>query len=283
MADAEFDPAVDPTTIPVNGVVGDGTEDQDAHITENKELKEKMKRLLEQIHILEKDLAAKEGRVEELLAEKNQAEETTEKDKKALEAISARAAQLETELFRLQHDYFSATSERDDLLGKLQTLEVALEEAERAKRERDSKIGILEQEAEERGEVFGRRIRELEEEMEVKVLEVRKAENDKAETEERLKQLDEKWEEFKLKNLEMEKTMVGWREDKLELEEKVVVLQRELEKEEGNNKKEKNLLNFAWATGRGGRTTTTTVVVASVATAAALFYLKYAKQGKGRD
>lgn len=296
MADAIFDPAVDPTAIQINGVVGDGTaEDQDASSAENEELKEKMKRLVEQIHKLEKDVAAKEGRVLELVTEKDQVVEAAEEDKRALEAISSRAFQLETELFRLQHDYFSATSEREDLLGELQRLKVTVEEAEGAKRERDSRIEVLEQEAKESGEIFGKRIRELEEQIKGKVLEVRKAENDKAEAEERLKQLDGKCEgleesvaEFKLKNLEMENAMVGWRKEKLELEEKVVVLQRELEKEEeGNHKKEKNLLDFGWAAGGGcdgGRTAAkTAAAVASVGAAAAIFYLKYAKQGKGRD
>ncbi|KAF9621360.1 hypothetical protein IFM89_020019 [Coptis chinensis] len=53
-----------------------------------------------------------------------------EQDKKALEAISTRASQLEIEVSRLQHDFISSASENEDLGKELKQIKVKFEEME---------------------------------------------------------------------------------------------------------------------------------------------------------
>ncbi|KAJ8646816.1 hypothetical protein MRB53_008564 [Persea americana] len=79
--------------------------------------------------------------------EKMQAEiDRSEDDRKALKAIAARASELETEVFRRQHDLQSSMSECEDNREELQKLTGECEALKQSNREKKSKIDDLEKE-----------------------------------------------------------------------------------------------------------------------------------------
>ncbi|XP_062105762.1 peroxisomal and mitochondrial division factor 2-like [Humulus lupulus] len=104
---------------------------------ENEETKEKIKKLTIEIEKGRSD----ESELKERLREMEKEIESFEEDKKALGAIAARAADLETEVSRLQHDLITAMSE-----GGAASAEV--EELKRVLREKEAKIGSIESEVE---------------------------------------------------------------------------------------------------------------------------------------
>lgn len=137
-------------------------------VKENEETKERIKKLTVEIEKLRSDEAELKEKVKDLEKEIQGSEE----DKRALGAIAARAAELETEVSRLQHDLITAMAEGDsatkevaELKGELgekgakieslendvESLKTAKAESEIRVRELERKIGVLEvKETEER-------------------------------------------------------------------------------------------------------------------------------------
>jgi tropomyosin-2 len=116
-------------------------------VRENAETKERIKKLTAEVEELKNDDAWKK----EKLGEMEKEIERSDEGKKALEAIAARAVELETEVSRLQHDLISAMSEVEE--GNKEVIELKREveslkneklESEKRVRELERKVGVLE-------------------------------------------------------------------------------------------------------------------------------------------
>ncbi|XP_061356060.1 peroxisomal and mitochondrial division factor 2-like [Gastrolobium bilobum] len=153
-------------------------------------------------------------------------------EKKAAEVIAARAAELETELARLQHDTISDMSAAEEARAEAAELRKALDE-------RESRVEVLER------EVKGLKQVNAESEMKVRDLERKIGVLEMKETEERSKRVrveeemrenfDEKEreiEEFKHKIEELENVVMGkkiesekWVIEKMNMEEKTRIME----------------------------------------------------------
>lgn len=114
---------------------------------ENTETKERIKKLTAEIEELKNDHAWKKEKLGEMENELERSDEA----KKALEAIAARAVELETEVSRLQHDLISAMSEGEEankevveLKREVESLKKEKLESEKRVRELERKLGVLE-------------------------------------------------------------------------------------------------------------------------------------------
>ncbi|KAJ7960681.1 peroxisomal and mitochondrial division factor 2-like [Quillaja saponaria] len=124
---------------------------------ENSEMEDKVKKLMVEIQGLKHD----EAEMKERLREMEEEVERSQDAKKASEVIAARAAELETELSRLQHDLISTRSEAEEsraevvelkrVLGekgtKVENLKREVEELKQAKAENEKKLRDLERKA----------------------------------------------------------------------------------------------------------------------------------------
>ncbi|KAL5716441.1 hypothetical protein ACHQM5_018130 [Ranunculus cassubicifolius] len=129
----------------VNGVSSDQTEvkskvwfeDEKARlIRENEENEEKIKLLMDEIDALKTDRAEMKKRLnEQLQKEIGQSEQ----DKKALEAISSHAADLETEVSRLQHEL----ADSEDAIKELSEVKSAFEGLKQSDKEKAEQIEKL--------------------------------------------------------------------------------------------------------------------------------------------
>ncbi|XP_002520394.2 peroxisomal and mitochondrial division factor 1 [Ricinus communis] len=164
----------------VNGVALEENEDKTAE-NETK-LSQKIEALENEKILLVKENEGVKDQVVKLTAEielLRSKESDAEAQKKALDAVAARASQLETEVSRLQHDLISAMSAEDEANNEIRELkkiigekETDIEEVKKEKveierkvRELERKIGVLEvKEIEERS----KRVR-IEEEMREKI------------------------------------------------------------------------------------------------------------------
>ncbi|KAG9447564.1 hypothetical protein H6P81_013692 [Aristolochia fimbriata] len=107
---------------------------------ENSAQSEKIMRMTLEIEGFNKNKSEMEQRLE--LMEKEI--EQSEKDKRILESVAARAADLETEVVRLQHDLVSSMSESEENAAEVSELKFLCEGLRRSHQEKDSKIGDLE-------------------------------------------------------------------------------------------------------------------------------------------
>ncbi|KAG6661647.1 peroxisomal and mitochondrial division factor 2-like [Carya illinoinensis] len=218
-------------------------------VRENAEVRERVEKLTAEVEELQNNNASMKEKLEGMEKEIEQSEEA----KKALDAIAARAFELETEVSRLQHDLISTMSEGEEanielvelkgILGdkgvRIENLEREVEslkkekvESERKTRELERKVGVLEvREIEEKS----KKVR-IEEEMREKIAEKerelggfrKKVQDLESVISEKRSEL-EKWtrEKLDLKALSRES------EEKLKLMElKVVGLQKEMEEAE---------------------------------------------------
>ncbi|XP_010273382.1 PREDICTED: peroxisomal and mitochondrial division factor 2-like [Nelumbo nucifera] len=103
---------------------------------------EKIKLLTEEIEGFKRNQEDMEVRLGEM---QRQIDESGE-DKKALQVIAARAAELETEVFRLQHDLSSSMSESEEALRELQEVKDAYEELKQSNLHKESMVKALEME-----------------------------------------------------------------------------------------------------------------------------------------
>ncbi|XP_042481750.1 peroxisomal and mitochondrial division factor 2-like [Macadamia integrifolia] len=102
----------------------------------------KIKELMEVIEGLRTDGAALKDKQEELQREIEQSSE----DKKALQVISARAVELETQVARLQHDLVSSMTESSEAAAELREVKDALEELKQRNLTKEAKVKSLEKE-----------------------------------------------------------------------------------------------------------------------------------------
>ncbi|PON90690.1 Peroxisomal and mitochondrial division factor [Trema orientale] len=123
-------------------------------VAENEETKERFKKLTVEIE----KLKSAEAELKERLRETEKEIESFEEDRKALGAIAGRAAELETEVSRLQHDLITAMAEGEaasaeaaakgarieGLESEVESLRAAKAEGEKRVRELERKIGVLE-------------------------------------------------------------------------------------------------------------------------------------------
>uniref|UniRef100_A0A2P2JNG7 Uncharacterized protein MANES_02G084200 n=1 Tax=Rhizophora mucronata TaxID=61149 RepID=A0A2P2JNG7_RHIMU len=164
---------------------------------DNRQFKDQVARLTAEIDSLKSDEADLKVRLQVMEQHKEQSEES----KRALEAIAARAADLETDVSRLQHDLISAMTEGEEANAEVSQLKKALAEKE----------SKLEETQKERVET-DRKLRDLE--RKVGVLEVR-------EMEEKSKKVRIE-EEMREKVAEKEREIVGYKTRNEELEKQVV-------------------------------------------------------------
>ncbi|RWR75099.1 Reverse transcriptase zinc-binding domain-containing protein [Cinnamomum micranthum f. kanehirae] len=122
--------------------IADLEDEKFAIIQENKEQKEKIKLMTLEIDGFKKSKEEMAERLEKMQAEIDRSED----DKKAPKAIAARASELETEVFCMQHDLQSSMSECEDNREKLQKLTGECEALTQSNREKKSKIDDLEKE-----------------------------------------------------------------------------------------------------------------------------------------
>eukprot|EP00268_Persea_americana_P061724 TRINITY_DN782_c0_g1_i1.p1 TRINITY_DN782_c0_g1~~TRINITY_DN782_c0_g1_i1.p1 ORF type:complete len:313 (+),score=100.34 TRINITY_DN782_c0_g1_i1:325-1263(+) len=229
--------------------IADLEDEKISMIQENKQQKEKIKLMTLEIDGFKK---SKEEMAERL--EKMQAEiDGSEDDKKALKVIAARASELETEVFRLQHDLQSSMSECEDNRADLEKLTGESEALKQRNREKDSKIDDLEKEKDfailqmKKSEAeTGKRVRLLQEEVKALVStneKLEKAKKDvetlKSSLEGKLKQSEEKSKEtdriikdLNQKNKLMEARLADYAEEKAEMEKTILEMEKELEKED---------------------------------------------------
>ncbi|KAK1408074.1 hypothetical protein QVD17_39706 [Tagetes erecta] len=178
---------------------------------------------------------------------------SSESDKRALSSIAARAAELETEVSRLQHDLISSMSEGQESNAELAELKRVVEELKKSESEKTEKIDVIDKERKllldrlnqvsDRLKESENQIRELEKKIEVFEMERNqklKAEEDAAskirEKDEQIANLNRLIDELKsevvknradneLSKKEKEEVEIG----KKELESKIDELQKELE------------------------------------------------------
>ncbi|ESW13385.1 hypothetical protein PHAVU_008G191300 [Phaseolus vulgaris] len=135
--------------------------ERDELLNENAARKEEIEELTAELDGLRKDRAVNNQKIEEMQRELVQSREGA----KAAEVIAARAADLETDLARLQHDMISEMSAAEEARADAAELRKALGEKESRVESLERKIGVLEtKEIEERN----KRIR-FEEEMRDKI------------------------------------------------------------------------------------------------------------------
>ncbi|PIN05458.1 hypothetical protein CDL12_22001 [Handroanthus impetiginosus] len=119
----------------LNQRISDLERENETIIRENKEYKQRIEELKASL----KQLSSENVEL------KNQVEKA-ELESKALGAVAARAAELETEVSRLQHDLVSAMSDLQESSGELSDLKRELEGRESSEKEKDVKLEAVEME-----------------------------------------------------------------------------------------------------------------------------------------
>ncbi|XP_077229261.1 double-stranded DNA-binding family protein isoform X2 [Tasmannia lanceolata] len=146
-----IEPVVDPTANGISkkgGDLGKDNEVSDLHIKieileeEKYEQSEKIKFLMQEIEGFKKNEVEMEEKLEELQKEIDRSKD----DLNALESIAARAADLEIDNSRLQHDLIMMSSEGEEVAAELRQLKEAFKDPKHISKEKDSKIEILEKE-----------------------------------------------------------------------------------------------------------------------------------------
>ncbi|XP_059664923.1 peroxisomal and mitochondrial division factor 2 [Cornus florida] len=102
---------------------------------ENKAMRERVVKLSEEIKGLESEKEEMKREIDQSVA-----------DRRALESIAARAAELETEVSRLQHDLISSMTEGEEAKLEVSELKRAVEELRRSDSENGLKVEVLEKE-----------------------------------------------------------------------------------------------------------------------------------------
>ncbi|XP_057954949.1 peroxisomal and mitochondrial division factor 2-like isoform X2 [Malania oleifera] len=277
---------------------------------ENDEIKERMGNLTVEIEGLMND----KMEMREKLGKMEREIEQSESDKKAVEAIAARAFELETEVSRLQHDLISSMSEGEEANAEVVKLKSQLEEKVAYLENLEKKQAGLCKEVEKVKaglELAERKVR-VERSERVRVEEEMKVKIEKKETEtSELKRRIEELESVLAKNaLELEKMFkekmaeTGTRDDILEaakkendkvpmLESKISMLMEELEESKGMVKELKEKVvggingvtmasgeNTVGGDGMGSKLQWPTVAVSTgtVVAIAVVTYLRYAKR-----
>lgn len=256
-----------------------------AIIRENEEQKGRIKLMVLEIDVFKKYQEEMEERLEKMRTEIYKSED----DKKALKVIAARASELETELFRLQHDLQSSIAESEDYNSELQKLTGEYEMLKQSNREKDLKISDLQMERDAVTEQMekskagmGDRIRYLEEQVEALLSNKENFEKVKKEMEtlksslgEKLKKLKEKSKERKKiqkelsqKNAAMEAKLIAYAEKKVEMEKKIAELEMEDEIEQSADGGRG--LRFHWPVAAAS--------TGMIAAAVAMIYLRNARQ-----
>lgn len=256
-----------------------------AIIRENEEQKGRIKLMVLEIDVFKKYQEEMEERLEKMRTEIYKSED----DKKALKVIAARASELETELFRLQHDLQSSIAESEDYNSELQKLTGEYEMLKQSNREKDLKISDLQMERDAVTEQMekskagmGDRIRCLEEQVEALLSNKENFEKVKNEMEtlksslgEKLKKLKEKSKERKKiqkelsqKNAAMEAKLIAYAEKKVEMEKKIAELEMEDEIEQSADGGRG--LRFHWPVAAAS--------TGMIAAAVAMIYLRNARQ-----
>ncbi|XP_043701876.1 peroxisomal and mitochondrial division factor 1-like [Telopea speciosissima] len=224
--------------------------------------------------------------------------EQSSEDKKAVQVISARALELETEVSRLQHDLVSSMTESDEAKEELRKLKDALQELTRSNLNKQAKIEDLEKEKASLQERIEREVAEMKKsksESEKLKKEWDEMEKLKSSLEEALKQSQEKLKETEAKANRLQNELVESEKSVSKLKEteaKANRLQNELEESEKSVRKLKELNSNCTATAReldaadaekgsnGLKLQWQTAVASTgtVAAAAAILYLNYARR-----
>ncbi|KAK9735073.1 hypothetical protein RND81_04G182200 [Saponaria officinalis] len=98
---------------------------------------------------LKKLRVEKDAELEKLRVEKDAVSESSESHGKAAEAIAKRAAELEIEVARLQHDLISAMNDSSESNREIQKLNAEIVALKREKSEVESKVKVMENKMEE--------------------------------------------------------------------------------------------------------------------------------------
>ncbi|XP_068665972.1 peroxisomal and mitochondrial division factor 1-like [Aristolochia californica] len=196
------------------------------------EQSEKIKRMSLEIEGFKKNQSEMEERLEKMKKEVEQ----SDGDKRILESVAARAADLETEVARLQHDLVTSMSESHENAAELVELKSLCSGLTRSNQEKDSKIEDLEK----TGAEMEIRIRTLEEKLSASDIQKRNIEEEATAKEEQIRYLTLKVDEMsiELKKSQKETTEI---ETKRCLLEEVVKAVRKDRVEEGQ--KVQQLLN----------------------------------------
>lgn len=233
--------------------------------------------------------------MEERLEKMQEEIDRSEDDKKALKAIAARASELETDVFRLQHDLQSSMSECEDNRADLDKLTGECEALKQSNREKDSKIDDLEKEKDfailqmKKSEAeTGKRVRLLQEEVKALVSTKEKLEKAKKDvetlksslegklkrSEEKSKETDRIIKDLNQKNKLMEASLADYAEEKAEMEKTILEMEKELEKEDVMEESAdggRRGFKFQWPVAAAASTGT-------IAAALAMIYLRNARQ-----
>ncbi|XP_052179071.1 peroxisomal and mitochondrial division factor 1-like [Diospyros lotus] len=104
-------------------------------VHENDVVKGRIKKLKEETEKLESDKAELKKEVEQ-----------SEAEKKTLQSVAARAAELETDVSRMQHDLITSMSDADEANKEISELKILVEELKKSEAEKESKAMVLEKE-----------------------------------------------------------------------------------------------------------------------------------------
>ncbi|PSS17629.1 Peroxisomal and mitochondrial division factor like [Actinidia chinensis var. chinensis] len=135
-------------------------------IHENEVVRERVEKMKQEIERLGSEKAARKREVER-----------SEADKKALESIAARAAELETEVSRLQQDLITSMAEEEEVNKELSEWKKVVEELKESISEKEVKLEVFEKERNlllERLDKQGEGMKEAKAVMEIRVRELEK-------------------------------------------------------------------------------------------------------------
>lgn len=135
-------------------VVNGGGADADVEIASKEydsdgNMNQTIEKLMQKLEILEqqkKQLVDDTNSAAEKIKQLEDAILSSESDKRALSSIAARAAELETEVSRLQHDLISSMSEGQESNAELAELKRVVEELKKSESEKTEKIDVIEKE-----------------------------------------------------------------------------------------------------------------------------------------
>lgn len=261
-------------------------EEKFAYLGENKDQTEKIKLLTLEIDEFKRNQAKLENRLEWMQMQINQAED----DKKGLQVITARASELETEVFRLQHDFQTSVMDCEETSSELKQLIQAYEELKQRNQEKDSEIEGLEKEKvslmgkmDESKAQMENQIRDLDGEAKSLLADKQKLEKEKKEVEALKSSLEEKLKKYECKleerekivkelkdrNLEMEGKLMDYTAEKVQMEKRILELEQLFKDEEVIDE----TVGKDWCFKYSMAASTGTVAAAALA----MIYLKYAR------
>ncbi|KAK9284375.1 hypothetical protein L1049_023546 [Liquidambar formosana] len=201
-------------------------------VRKNEETREMIKKSTVEIE----GLRSGEAKMKERLGEMEREIERSESDKKALEAVAARAMELETEVSRMQHDLISAMSDGDEANAEVKELKRMLEEKglsiESLEREKE-RLEIVVEEAKKAKAMSDSKVRELEKRIE----DMKERESDGKSEKVRVE------EEAKARNEEKEREICGLKKGIEKLESAIAKSALELEKSMKEKKEMEGLKN----------------------------------------